>query len=102
MKPLKKFVGLTAVAVPLALLVGCGDMDEPFEPADQPDMQQQEQQQQDWLPPTEEAPPPEGGMEAPPAEDGMGAPRSPEGDMPAASDTGDAMPEAPDEANDNR
>jgi len=86
MRHMKKTLGLLA-AVPLALLVGCGEMDDQFEPADEPGM---EQQQEQWLPPTEEAPPPDGSMEAPPAEgDGMGAPppedgmggaRSPEGD----------------------
>lgn len=77
MRHVKKTMGLLASA-PLALLVSCAEVDEPFQPADEPGM---EQQQEEWLPPTEEAPPPDGSMEAPPPEgDGMGA-RPPEGGM---------------------
>ncbi|TVQ72586.1 MAG: hypothetical protein EA372_07265 [Chromatiaceae bacterium] len=76
MRHVKKTLGVLA-AVPLALLVGCGDpgpeMEEQFEPTDQPDMEQQEGM---GAPPDDGmgAPPPDDGMGAPPADDGMGAP----------------------------
>lgn len=101
MRHVKKTLGLLAAA-PLALLVGCAEVDEPFEPADEPGM---EQQQEEWLPPTEQAPPPDESMEAPPAEgDGMGAPtpeggmgtpRAPEGDMQMSPDEDAMEPESP-------
>ncbi|AHE99825.1 hypothetical protein [Thioalkalivibrio paradoxus] len=80
-------------AAPLALLVGCAEMEEPF-PAEEPGMEQQ--QEGTWGAPPEEAPPPERGMGAPPAEgEGMGAP-PPEGRMPAPPDSDGAMqPEPP-------
>ena len=102
MRYMKKTLGLLAAA-PLAVLVGCGEMEEPPQPAGEPGM---EQQQQDWLPPTEEAPPPEGGMRNPPAEEGeggMGTPRPPEGDMPEPRDGEGSMgSESPEGASDDR
>ncbi len=86
-----KTLGLL-IAAPLALMVGCADVEEPFGPADEPGMERQ--QEGTWGTTPEEARPPEGGMQAPPAEQGgMGAP-PPEGALPGAPDG--AMPAPPD------